>query len=246
MVAKPAEVSRSVNVTKRRHAHRDHFDCHSFAGTRNGCFGSRTRIGKGNTMRRMMQSLFVLAVLATSASAQGELTLDAAPGVEAESCNTCTSNQIPQPSMSGCGNSVGSQVAAYMNAYPTHPNLWASYSTERSKRLDCLYRHVNGCNCEDPKRNLHAQPSTICSKSCGACEEKGCEGAVGPLSSAVKVKEASGFAQLHTQPSAVIQNQPAVVVIGKNKSMAPRASVRLPAGPVAKPANAGLTVKPLW
>jgi|GEM_PF-3762916 len=197
-------------------------------------------------MRRMMQSLLVLALLATSASAQSELTLDAAPAVEAEGCHTCTSNQIPQPLISGCGNSVGSQVAAYMNAYPSHPNLWNSYASERSKRLDCLYRHVNGCNCEDPKRNLYAQPSTICSKSCGACEEKSCEGVVGPLSSAVKVKEASGFAQLHTQPSAVIQNQPAVVVLGKNKSMAPRASdARWPAGLVTKPANAGLTVKPL-
>jgi hypothetical protein len=209
---------------------------------------------KGFTMRRMMQSLLVLALLATSASAQSELTLDAAPGAEAESCNTCTSNQIPQPSMSGCGNSVGSQVAAYMNAYPTHPNLWASYSAERSKRLDCLYRHVNDCNCEDPKRNLYAHPSTICTKSCGtscgtscgAGEGKGCETEVGPLSSAVNGKVASGFAQLHTQPSSVIYTQPAVVVLGKNKPVAPRANTaRLSAVPVAKPVNAGLTVKPL-
>lgn len=197
-----------------------------------------------------MQSLFVLAVLASSASAQSELILDTVPAVESESCNTCTSGQSPQPLMSGCGNSMGSQLAAYMNTSPTHPNLWSTYSAERSKRLDCLYHHVNDCNCEDPKRNLYAQPSTICSKSCGksfgkGCE-KGCENGVGFSSSAVQGQASFGIAQLHAQPSSIIQAQPAAIVLGKNKPTTARANdPKLPAGPVAKPANATFTVKPM-
>jgi len=188
-------------------------------------------------MRRMMQSLFALAVMASCASAQSELTLEAGPALEAETCNTCTSTLAPQPPMSGCGNGVGSQLAAYMNAFPTHPNLWSTYSAERSKRLDCLYRHVNDCNCEDPKRNLYAQPSTICSKGCGG---------LGSSSFAVQGHASFGIAQLNAQPSSIVQTQPAVIALGKNNPMAARANdPRLPARPVAKPANSNLTVKPL-
>jgi hypothetical protein len=38
LVAKPAEETRSVNVTRRCHAHRVEFDCHPLAGATFGCF----------------------------------------------------------------------------------------------------------------------------------------------------------------------------------------------------------------
>lgn len=214
MVAKPAEVSRSVNVTKCRHAHRVEFDYHFSQGMLNGCFESRTRTEKGKSMRRMMQSLFVVAVLASSAPAQSELSLDAPSDVQIEGCNTCST---PQPLSTGCGNGTGSQLAAYMNSFPTHPNLWASYPAERAKRLDCLYHHLNGCNCEDPKRNLHSQPSTICSKPSGSCESPSCGRGVAILSSKGKSNSLFGVSQLYTQPSSTIQNQPIAITLGKAK-----------------------------
>lgn len=188
-------------------------------------------------MRRMMQSLIAVAILASSAAAQTELTLDAGPASTANNCSPCV---VAQPAAVGCGNGSGSQMAHYMNSYPTHPNLWGSYAAERAARLDCLYHHLNGCNCQDPKRNLHSHPSTICSGGSGACEASGCDHGI---AKAGKPQGLFGMSQLHTQASGSVKSQPLVIVVGKTKPAVSKGNeARAPEALNAKPANAGVAV----
>jgi len=186
-------------------------------------------------MRRTMQALLVTAVLASSASAQGD-------GSQAGGCAPCGS---AQPTMAGCGNGTGSQLAAYMNSFPTHPNLWESYPNQYEQRLDCLYRHVNGCNCLDPKRNLHAHPSVIPLRRHVDCESPncatGCSQDATPAQAHEEVKplESAGGSILNTKPSTVKPYESILKTFGKTKPAAKPVEV------ARKPPETQVKVTPL-
>jgi len=187
-------------------------------------------------MRRTMQALFVLAIFTAPAMAQSESLVvgssipHAAPAACTSGCSNHGSGPI-YPSAYGCGNGTGSQLAAYMNSFPTHPNLWDSYPAQYDARLNCLFKHVDGCNCLDPKRNLHTHPSLVCQKG-----GSGCEG--GSTQATDK-----GFSKLYTSPTAVIPSDSVVGRIFGTKPVIPPPAGAAPATPTpAKTANAGIKV----
>ena len=196
-------------------------------------------------MRRTMHALFVLAVLASSASAQSESPEVVSIGTPTSGCAPCSSLQ--QPAF-GCGNGTGSQLAAYMNSFPTHPNLWGSYPQEYQAKLDHLFRHVNGCNCLDPKRNLHAHPSVIGARVHDVCQVSGCESAAAPTPSAPATPTADQAApQPAAKPASLFQGESILKGFGKLKQAMPRIASTQAAGQPAPnpPANSGVSVTPL-
>ncbi|MFO0012001.1 MAG: hypothetical protein ACK553_04595 [Planctomycetota bacterium] len=157
-------------------------------------------------MRRTMHSLFVLAIFATPALAQSDAHSSACAN------GTCPSNcsETLTPPMAGCGNGTANQLAAYMNSFPTHPNLWGSYAADYNRRMDCLFHHVNGCDCLDPKRNLHSHPSVICSSGKGACGTQVCESTAAKPTIIQRVRSQSEamLSHLHTDSSGTVQKGP--------------------------------------
>lgn len=190
-------------------------------------------------MRRMMQSLFVLAIFAPSALAQSGSPVVSAPCTSG--CSNHGSGPI-YPSAYGCGNGTGGQLAAYMNSFPTHPNLWDSYPAQYDAKLNCLFQHVDGCNCLDPKRNLHSHPSLICRKGGGACEGV-------PVQATER-----GFSKLYASPAAVSPNDSLVQRIWGAKptlppppgaapaAASPAATAPAATATAANAANAGIQV----
>ncbi|MFN9435726.1 MAG: hypothetical protein ACK6DC_12410 [Planctomycetota bacterium] len=198
-------------------------------------------------MRRTMHALFALAVLASSASAQSESPEVVSIGIPSSGCAPCSSLQ--QPAF-GCGNGTGSQLAAYMNSFPTHPNLWASYPQEYQAKMDHLFRHVNGCNCLDPKRNLHAHPSVIGAKVHDVCHVSGCEPTAVPTPAAIAPATPSAdqaAPQPAAKPASIFQGESLLKGFGKWKQAMPRvASTQAPGQPApTSPSNSGVSVTPL-
>lgn len=210
-------------------------------------------------MRRTMPALLLTAIFVAPAAAQFDSSAvnGSAPVAPASSCgcgNGVGNGPVPVPMpMTGCGNGTGSQLAAYMNCYPNHPCLWASYPAERAARLNHQFYHFNGCDCLDPKRHLHSHPSVIggCGSGCdvGACDNAasgGQEVAIASPLNRYKLANAGSFSTLHGQTS------------GTPEKLTPMANLRLmppslpiatrswsTLGPVAKPASSDVTVSPL-
>jgi hypothetical protein len=201
---------------------------------------------------------------ATSVSGLTQPAPQAACSCGASGSSGCNASVPVAPAMTGCGNGTGSQLAAYMNCFPNHPDLWVTYPAERAARLDHLYHHLNGCDCLNPKRGLHAHPSHVCGHVSGVCDSEGCDEKVvkAPIINRYKLQPREGFATLHAAPSST----PEPIVDTKSLSFpkvmssksAPLASFKLlkpsspskegswsTLGPVAKPASSDVSITPL-
>lgn len=166
-------------------------------------------------MRRMMHSLIVMAIFASPAIAQCDSSAIAIGSRAPCAAGGCASPvHSPTPTtVSGCSTGTSSQLAAYMNSFPGHPDLWSSFAAERDERLVCLYKHLNDCDCLDPKRKLHAYPSMVGSHG-GACQAIGCD----PAASATAAKPSffqrtiartqAGFSQLNAVASSPASSLP--------------------------------------
>ncbi len=167
-------------------------------------------------MRRTMPALILLATLVAPAAAQTQSTAAplSPPTITSESVLVPGTHTYADSMPYAFGGGTGSNLAAYMNCGPNHPDLWASYPAERAARLNHLYAHLNGCDCLDLKRHLHSYPSQIgcgqhaCKDGCnhGACGQTTCEGtptvASKPVVNRYKSEYAEGFSKLHGTASA--------------------------------------------
>lgn len=162
------------------------------------------------------------------------------------------------PAMTGCGNGTGSQLAAYMNCFPNHPDLWVTYPAERAARLDHLYHHLNGCECLNPKRGLHSHPSSICGHGVGVCDDEGCDEKVtkAPIINRYKLQPRENFATLHQAPSSSPAPIAPVRLVPLNSDPLMSWNLLKPSspskegswstlGPVAKPASSDVSITPL-
>jgi hypothetical protein len=211
---------------------------------------------KGIAMRRMMPALILLATLVAPAAAQTEM-----PAVSSQSISVpmagspCSGGGscglVP---MTGCGNGTGSSLAAYMNCFPNHPDLWASYPAERAARLAHCYKHFNGCDCLDPKRHLHAEPSVICGSK--GCDAPSCDGtqtlvnapaAKAPVVNRYKERKIESFSKLYGTPSdATGASGASMASFRILKPAFPSAHASLPISrPIAKPASSDVRVTPI-
>jgi hypothetical protein len=202
------------------------------------------------TMRRMMHSLIVTAIFASPAIAQCDSSVIAIGSRAPCVAGGCASPvQSPTPTtVSGCSTGTSSQLAAYMNSFPGHPDLWSSYPAEYNERLGCLYKHLNGCDCLDPKRKLHSHPSMVGSHG-GACQANGCD----PTASTTAAKPSlfqrtiartqGGFSQLNSVPSSPASSGPLINHMGAAKQPAATATVvaQTPT-PVAPPVQPGVVI----